>query len=253
MTKRKEERRELLKDDEFLNVMERGARFAHDEPKIVLGSSLGALLILALIFGFMSLRETQRDTNAASVYQVEKILSASQDDQDLETELKFDSKKAQYEAALLEVEKVISEQSGITRQQALIHKVGCLIALGRQDEVEPVYQEIIAKNNGYRFFGIKGLADFYLARNEYDKALAQYDALQKARGATFPEVDELVTIQRARCFKGKGDLSQARSLLNELVDKYKENDVNDRPPVFSTAEELLKELGEGEQAATEAT
>ncbi|CAM2008490.1 tetratricopeptide repeat protein [Acanthopleuribacter pedis] len=246
MTKRKDERKELLKTDEFKAALESGISQTKESPRTVIGAVVGAFALLGLIFLVMSFRDNAAKNAAGQVYQIEGPLFAQVDD--TRDRFDFSSERQKYEQALAEAENTIPSLSGAAKQQALLLKAGALAALGRQDEIPAVYEEVLKGDSGYHFFAHKGLGDYHFAKKAFDEALSHYDKLAKS-GSVVPDMQDFVNYQRARCFQGKNDFAQARTLANAVIDRYKDKEAVDRSPVYRKVEELLKELDEASPAS----
>jgi len=239
MTKRKEERRELLKEDEIHSFLERVARYIQQNSKQVAVLSVVAFAALAAFFVWIGHLDTKRDAQAAELYKAEKILATDLEDKD--AELSFPSEKARYEAALAELDQVIAKESGVVKQQAVLQKVGVLVHLGRQAEVEELYKSVISADQGLKVFGLIGLGDFYMKEGRYKEARDQYARLETLRGV--PDLNDLVRYKVAVCYKEEGQLNDAKGELERLVDAYKDQtDEGKKPPIFSKAQQLLEEL-----------
>ena len=238
MTKRKDERRELLKEDEFLSFLERVARFIQQKPKKVAVWSIVAVVVLALFFGWLDYRKGVRDTQARALYEAEKILATSLDDDT--SEFKFSSEAEKYQAALAALDKVIKVESGVVRQQALVHKIAVFTNLGRQDELEPIYRELASGDRGLGFIGVMGLGDLFYAQGNYKEALEKYRSLLGMDG--IPKMKDLVGYKAAQCYRGLGDLTNARQELIDLIARYEGEEESAKPPIVQKAQDLLAEL-----------
>lgn len=239
MTKRKEERRELLKEDEFHSFLERMARYIQQNSKQVTVFAVAALAALAAFFMWIQHLDGKRNDQAQALYAAEKIISTDISDEN--AELKFDSEKAKYEAALVELDKVIDSQSGIVKQQAILQKVSTLVHLGRQDEIEALYKDVVENDQGLKAFGLMGLGDYYHAKEQYQNAREQYGKLESLRGV--PDLSDLVRYKVALSYKEEGDLDNAKTQLDQLVQSYEgtEDDAA-KPPILAKAQQLLDEL-----------
>lgn len=240
MTKRKDERRELLKEDEILSGLEQVARYIQEKPTQVFGWTAGVVLALALFFGYGAFQDSQSIKNAGELYKAEKILGTAINDE--KAEMKFDSEKAKYEAALAELDKVIASQSGAVGDQAILLKINCLTSLGRQDDVKALYEQIAGGNKNLRFVGIHGLGDIHMANKEYDQAVEQYKKMLDDETNK-----DLANYKIAKACKDKGDDATAREHLQKVLDAYADMEDTDKPPIHFKVKELIDELDEKKQ------
>lgn len=239
MTKRKQERRELLKEDDILSFLEKIARYIERNPRRVILETVLALAALALVFGMLSLRQKNLEQSARALYQAEKILNTRVDDE--QAELRFADEKEKNEAALAELNKVIEKESGVVHQQAVIYKISCLINLGRNDELGSLYQSLIDEKQGLEFIGAFGLADKHFAEGQYKEALDQYSMLLNMRGQG-ADMADLVSYKMAQCYQGSGDLTSAKQKLSALINKYANKDEGEKHPILAKAQDLLNEM-----------
>lgn len=237
MTRRKKERRELLKDDEFHSFLEQWALKIKEEPGKILGIAGGAIVALGLLFGFLSYSEKAELKQAATLFEAEKIMRTSLDDPN--ADYQFKTQKEKYDAALAEVDKAIANSSGATLSQAKALKIKMLIDLGRDDEIESLYKDLAASKGSFRIQGLTGLGDYYMAKGRYDDALAQYNELANGQGST-PDLEEWAKLKMAECHKAKGDVEAAKRELTELVSRYAED--AEAPPSVALAKTLLEEM-----------
>jgi predicted negative regulator of RcsB-dependent stress response len=246
MTTRKEKRRELLREDEFHSIVDKIRRYIRENPRQVLVGSVLFLALLGAFFGWKAHLDNKKDALAQILYKAEKILDTNLDD--TEKKPAYASEKEKLEAAIEELDIVIDAQSGVVRQQAMVYKIRCLIDLGRQDEVEPLYTELTQKDYGFKFMALMGLGDMYAARGEYDKALGFYDQMIKAHDGE--AMKSLVRYKKAICYKDSGDEAKAREELDSLVNEYGVEET-DKPPVIAKAQQLLDELNASLEPAAE--
>lgn len=248
MTKRKEERRELLKEDEFQTFFEKTARGIQEEPAKYLGPFVGVLVVMAAIFGFFAYQRSVAVKSAADLYQVEQILRVEPGDE--KADFQFDDRTQQLEAALQKLDEVIGQHSGAIAQQARVQKVRVVQDLGRYDGLEALYSDIIANDSGFALFGHSGLADYYFAKADYEKAKSHYNKIANL-GSNLPDMTDWVDYNLARCFKAEGNLKEARIRLNKILDKFG-TDMSSAPPAATQAKELMDELG-AEEDSSDAT
>jgi len=238
MTKRKEERRELLKDDEFHTLLEQWALKIKEEPKKYIGGMVGAFALLALIFGYLNHAQKTQLNQAATLFEAEKILATNLDDPSADYQFKTQNEKL--EAALVEIDKVLPNSSGATAAQAKALKIKVLIDLGKEDGLEKLYQDLAKSTGNFRIQGLTGLGDYYAAKGRYEDALAQYNALAKGQGGN-PDLEEFAKLKMAECYEAKGDIEAAKRELTELIARYPEDD-DDAPPVIALAKTKLEEI-----------
>lgn len=244
MTKRKEQRRELLKEDEFLSFVEKAIKYAQDNSKRVLTITAIVVVGLIVIFGGLRLWERSREQNAEALYQAEKIMDT--DLEDPNADLKFETETAKFEAAIEALDQVIDSQSGAIRDQAIIRKIACLMNLGRQLEVEPLYRQLAESRGAFDGLGEIGLGDFYAAQGEYDQALDHYNkALTRQQGTAY---EDLIHLKMAQSFKDKGDLTTARVEIDALMAKLDAQPQEQRSPLYQKAKDLQNTLGVEEEA-----
>ena len=246
MTKRKDERRELLKEDEFLSTLERIAQYIQQNPKPVFAWSAAVLVGLAIFFGILSYQESQKAQSSRALYRAEKILNTEIDDDS--AELKFASEREKLEAALIELDQVIASQSGAAKNQAIIHKIRCMIDLGRRDGLDGLYKELAENGGDFQFFGMMGLADFYVSEKKYEDALAQYNRILNQRGLSF---SDLVHYRKAICYQDMGKIEEAKTELNQIISAYNDLEIGEKPSIHAKAQQLLTELGDTAPATVE--
>ena len=250
MTKRKDKQRELLKEDEFLSFLERIARYIQQNTKIVLLYTGAALALLALFFGWMAYLEKKQNQQAHRLYQAEKILATELKDDKADQFFETDAERK--EAAIIELDAIIAENSGTIRQQAMIQKIGCLVNLGRQEECEALYRELAEKDHGFRFIGLMGLGELYMAKGEHQQALEQFSRILTLRGLA--DLDPLVTYKKAECYHESGDLENAKHELDTLIGKFEdEPDAGKKPPILTKATDLRDKIIAKMPAADEAS
>jgi len=249
MTKRKQERRELLKEDEFLSMMERWVLYAQKNTRQVL-VLVGAIFVaLIAFFAYLHYSRVKSEKAAAHLYEAEKILTTQIDDQ--ESDLEFASEAEKNIAALKVLDEIIASESGTPRYQAMVYKLTCLMNLGRNDDVEPLYQELLQGPHPFEELGLQGLGDYYFAAEDYDKALDYFNRL--VASATSMGLSDQAKYDMARCYKAKGDLASARVELDALIAKFEGKEPSEVPPIVQQAKQLLAELDAATESEPEPT
>ncbi|MCB9396930.1 MAG: hypothetical protein H6510_03860 [Acidobacteria bacterium] len=238
MTKRKEERRELLKQDEFLTRMERAIRYSQDHASRVMMLVAAGIVVVGLIFGLQAFRSHQDHQAAQVLYKGEKILLTEADDP--QAELKFEDEKAKNEAALAELEKAISSTTGEIQAQARVRAIGCLVALGRNEDTLAHYEALSKSNGIYASLGYMGLGEYYRAKKDYAKALQAFNDCFNTLSGTDGLAD-LLKYRIAMTYKDQGDTAKAIQELEVLINKYAE-DTSKQPTFYSKAKTLLDDL-----------
>ncbi len=247
MTKRKDERRELLKEDEIHSFLERVGRYIQQNFMQVVFGTVAAFALVAGLIAWVRYQGKHNNAQAAVLYTAEKILNADPSDPNA---VKYASERERYEKALAELDKVVAEASGVVRQQALLHKIKVLNHLGQQDKIKPLYDEVIANDEGLKVFGLVGLGNYYISEGKFAEARAQFEIINTLRGV--PDLKDFVDYQRAYCYKEEGDKATAQKELKLLVDRYvNEEDAAKKPPILAKAQQLLDELNKELGTATE--
>lgn len=246
MTKRKEQRKELLKDDEFHSTLEQLALKAQENAGQVTAIIGGFFLVLGAFFLYGWYADSQQKESAFTLYKAEKILDTAVNDE--KAELKFSSEKEKYEAALAELDRVIAAESGVVQQQALVHKAQCLIALGRSEEVKSTYEALAKSSGDLKSIGVMGLADMDYAAKRYQDAMSGYQSLLRQSGGF--GFKDLIRYKIAQCYIGLEDKDKAISELKGVISEYDGVEDRDKPPVHLKVKELLTEL-EPEATTTE--
>jgi len=238
MTKRKDKRRELLKQDDFLNSMERAVRYAQANPRKVGSWVFGVVVLLSVIAGGMKYFQVKKNSDAEALYKAEKSFLRTIDDPF--SDVKYETMAEKNEAALKVLQAYAEEASGDNRAQGLVYKASCQMDLGKMDEVESTYKELAKVPGSYGAIGLMGLGDIYMGKEEYDKAIEFYNQiLTNADKGLF---EDLVKFRVASAYKKKGDLKSAEIELESLVQKYDALEEGEKPPVHQDAKTMLEEI-----------
>ena len=133
----------------------------------------------------------------------------------------YPSDQARLEAALLKLLAVAdaypSTTSGIT---ARYHAATSLVALGRTDEADEHYRDVIEKA-GDRIYGQMaklGLAELHLSAGDYESAIVLFEA-----ATTLPEADvpvDAILMRLGRAYRLAGQYSEALQTFTRIVDEF---------------------------------
>lgn len=241
MTKRKDERRELLKEDEFLSLMERAIQYAKGHKQNVMFGVIGFFVLIAVAIGGYEWSKVNEDKAAATLFEVEQMMQSAVDDP--QAEHKFDSEQAKNEALLAKLNELIARESGIVAEQANLHKIAVLVNLGRDDETLAVYETLAKNKSAVGLWALIGLGDYYVGHDQSDQALNYYNqVLARKDGKELYE--DLVNFKMAECLSKKGDKPTAREKLESIVAKYQ--DAEEKAPIFQKAQTMLDEINQEE-------
>ena len=133
----------------------------------------------------------------------------------------YPSDQARLEAALPKLLAVAdaypSTTSGIT---ARYHAATTLAALGRTDEADQHYREVIEKA-GDRIYGQMaklGLAELHLGAGDYESAIVLFEA-----ATTLPEADvpvDAILLRLGRAYRLAGQYAEALQTFTRIVDEF---------------------------------
>ncbi|MCB1042139.1 MAG: tetratricopeptide repeat protein [Acidobacteria bacterium] len=239
MTKRKDEIRELLKEDEFLSYMERGIKYAQANRSRVIMAAVAFFVAIGAAIGMYEWQKVRSDKSAQALYEVEDMLLRSIDDP--LAKVKFESEKEKNEAVLAKLDEVISSDSGVVADQARLHKVAVLVNLGRQAEAVKMYEDMSRSGGLMGLFAKMGLADYYLGEGDSEKALTLYNGvINSPEGRS--HFEDLAKYRIAECYRKQGDDATAREQLEAIVAKYENADPADQAPIFQKAKSMLDEI-----------
>ena len=133
----------------------------------------------------------------------------------------YPSDQARLEAALPKLLAVAdaypSTTSGIT---ARYHAATTLVALGRTDEADEHYRDVIEKA-GDRIYGQMaklGLAELHLSAGDYESAIVLFEA-----ATTLPEADvpvDAILMRLGRAYRLAGQYAEALQTFTRVVDEF---------------------------------
>jgi TolA-binding protein len=104
---------------------------------------------------------------------------------------------------------------------ARFHAAGLLASLGRFDEAEQRYQEVIEHAGGGSIYGRTarlGLAEVQVAQGRYDNAIAVYTELSRDSGSPIPL--DGVLMQLGRAYARAGNRDEAARTFNRIVEEF---------------------------------
>jgi tetratricopeptide (TPR) repeat protein len=134
----------------------------------------------------------------------------------------YPSEQAKLEAALPKLAQVYtrypSSESGIA---ARYYAANALAALGRRQEAESRYQEVIDKGGVYAQMARLGLAELLASSGQHDRAIAIYKELSAEPKGDMP-VDG-VLMQLGRTYAQAGRRSEAQQTYTRIVQEFPES------------------------------
>jgi tetratricopeptide (TPR) repeat protein len=212
------------------------------------------------IVGFLGWQYSRETTSAAAGELLEEALeiasapiedadAAGPDDEGENDERTFPTRSARDEAALEAYQAVLTHHpdhasAGIARLGA----ARTLLALGRNEEAQDMYQQAFDRNGGrsgtIAWQALEGVAFAQEAAGNTDEARATFERLGNLDDNAYEQV---ASYHLARLMLSRGERDEARTALRELVDALRAETVEDSseprfPYLLSQAEVRLREL-----------
>jgi tetratricopeptide (TPR) repeat protein len=131
----------------------------------------------------------------------------------------FPSERARLEAALPQFLETADRYAGTNSgRTARFHAAAVLVGLGRYDEAIAHYDQLLDGRDVMAHTARLGKAEAQVQAREYDAAIATYKAMVEAPDARIPV--EGVLMELARAYRLSGNLDEARTTLNTIVEQH---------------------------------
>lgn len=134
----------------------------------------------------------------------------------------FPSDRARLEAALPKFLATADEYPGTrAARTARFHAAAALVALSRYDEAIGHYEQLMSGGDVIAQTARLGKAEAQVQAGQFDEAIATYRSLVDAPGAQIPV--EGVLMELARAYRLAGNLDEARTTLNTIIEQHAES------------------------------
>jgi TolA-binding protein len=233
--------RQHLKQNEFATATYRLAAAATANRDRMIGIALVVVVLLGAIGGYAWWRKSVSDRAGARLGEAlavaqGQIIPASTLPGATQAAGTYPTEQARTEAALEAFRAVMTEFPGTDPAAAAeYHSANTLATLGRYDEAEAAYREVIDSGNAlYAPVSSLGLAEVYSLQGRYDESIATLTALSGNRDGALP-VDG-VLIRMAEVHLKAGQRADARAAFQRVVDEFPES------PYAAAARQQIAEL-----------
>jgi tetratricopeptide (TPR) repeat protein len=221
-------RKELKRPDQFQTFWTRVYEFLKATARPIAIGAIATLVVIVGVAVYMQLSQKRHAASSKSLAYGLRVLNSENapalEDPDAPKEKpdsdvpQFKTDKERREAALSALDKTIAEwgSSGAGRDARLV-RAGVLYDLGRYDEAIRDYQAFLehGPRGNLKALAHEDLGYVYEAKNELDKALAEYKLI--AQAGDFYRDRSLY--DQARILERKGDRQAAQKLYQEILDK----------------------------------
>lgn len=227
----KRSERRHLKENELVAFVDRSRELLESRRREIITVITLAIVVLAGVAGYYAWRSRAEDKAATLLTDAETVLQAQVTTPAPPTPGQptpkppagtYQSEQAKLEAALPKLADVYtrypSTESGLA---ARYYAANALAALGRRDEAEKRYREVIDKGGIYSQMARLGLAEFLANSGQHDRAIDIYKELTVEPKGDMP-VDS-VLMQLGRAYARAGRRSEAQQTYTRLVQEFPES------------------------------
>jgi TolA-binding protein len=223
----KSRERHQLKQNDFAASMVRTSTWLRDNQRSVVAASVGAVVLVAAVAGVVLWRRHLNDQSgamyaAAVAVSESAIAPAPTVPGAKQAPGTFSTIAERQEASLQAYQNVASSYpSSPDGIAAAYQAAGSLFALGRLQEAEKAYQDVVGRAGSSSVYGSVarlGLADTLAGEGQYDRAIKELTDLAAQRDGLLP-VDG-VLVQLARTYVKAGKQSDARATFKRVVDEF---------------------------------
>ncbi|MBI5482747.1 MAG: tetratricopeptide repeat protein [Deltaproteobacteria bacterium] len=221
-------RKELKRPDQFQTFWTRVYEFLKSTTRPLAIGALAAVVVIAGIFLYVSLRDKRRAESSKALAQALRVLNSETgpqlEDPDAAKDQhegdvpKFKTETERRDAATKALDKVIQDWgSTAAGRDALLVRAGIYYDLGRQDDALRDYKTFLSKGprGNLRAVAHEGLGYVYEAKGEHDRALEEFRLITSA-GEFYRDRS---LYNQARVMERKGDKAAAQKLYQEILDK----------------------------------
>jgi TolA-binding protein len=230
----KRSERHHLKENELAQTIARASEIMTTRRREITGAIAAVVILVAAIAGYLLWRSRIEARAGAALAEAVAVSEApiappaapAQPGTPAPTPPpgSYPTEKARLEAALPKFLEVASEYpSTDAGLAARYHAASALAALGKSQEAQTRYQEVIDRDRAgiYGQMARLGLADLQVAAGQYDRAITLYKELTADRDTRLP-VDG-VLMQLGRAYARAGKPSDARLTFRRVVDEFPES------------------------------
>lgn len=185
---------------------------------------VGALIVLQFVRG-QQVEASSRLSQGLSLYQVPVEGSPELEQMRAQEEIPdppkiFGSEEEKWEAIYTEAANTLRDfDRGPIASSARFTKAAAALNLGRGDEAEALYREVIASNDApqeFRTFSRMGLANSLALQGDIDGALEAWSAF----AAADPDRRAYADFEAARLVARQGDSERARALYEAFLEEH---------------------------------
>ncbi|MBP6715804.1 MAG: tetratricopeptide repeat protein [Acidobacteria bacterium] len=222
----KAQERHHLKQNEFVTSVASATSWYRGNQGTVIGIVVGALAVVVAVSGYFWWQNRAQEQAgsllgvAMTIYQA-PVVPPSSVPGATQAPGSYPSEKARYEAALAAFQQVAdkypSAQAGLA---ARYHSGETLMSLGRTNDAQQAYQQVIDKGGSsiYTPMARLGLATVLLSSGQNDQGLKMLEELSAQRDGLVP-VDG-VLMQLGAAYAKLGKKAEARTTYKRVVDEF---------------------------------
>jgi len=218
-----------LRQNDFAEAAARVVTAVRERPNQILGVIVGAVLVVALLAGFLYWRKHSADASGAllgiAMAQAEaQIAPASTLPGAQQASGTFPTVQARSEAALKSFQAVVDQYPSSNAALVARYQIGAqLLSLGKYPEAEQAFKSVRDSSAPalYQSMAKLGLAQTLLAEGKNDDAIKAFTDLAADRDGPLP-VDGIL-MQLAEADAKAGKTADARAAFKRVVDEFPES------------------------------
>jgi len=227
----KRSERRHLKENELVAFVDRSRELLATRRREILALVTVAAVVLVGVIGYFAWRSNREGQAAALLTEAESVLEAQVTTPAPPTPGQptpkppagtYPSEQAKLGAALPKLQTVYtrypSTDSGVA---ARYYAANALAALGRREEAETRYQEVIDKGGVYAQMARLGMAEVLANAGQHDRAISMYKELTAEPKDDMP-IDG-VLMQLGRAYARAGRRAEAQQTYTRIVQEFPES------------------------------